>query len=158
MTGTTFRAFSRKTFSRTNPMPTLEDAIELAVHAHRRQTDKAGAPYVLHVLRVMLRMPDETAMTAAVLHDVVEDTPHTLDLLRAAGFSEAVVAAVDALTRRKGESYEAFVRRAGQNPVARLVKRADLEDNMDLRRIPRLTEKDFARLRRYRKAWELLRD
>ncbi len=136
----------------------LEDAIEIAVRAHRGQTDKAGAPYVLHVLRVMLRMPDETSMMAAALHDVVEDTPHTLDLLRTAGFPEAVAAAVDALTRRKGESYEAFVRRAGQNPIARLVKRADLEDNMDLRRIPRPTEKDFARLRRYRKAWELLRD
>ncbi len=139
-------------------MATLEDAIALAVRAHRGQTDKAGAPYVLHVLRVMLRMPDETAMTAAVLHDVVEDTPHTLDGLRAAGFSEAVVDAVDALTRRGGETYEAFVRRAGRNPVARLVKRADLEDNMDLRRIARPTDKDLARLRKYRAAWELLRD
>jgi (p)ppGpp synthase/HD superfamily hydrolase len=139
-------------------MATLEDAIEIAVRAHRGQTDKAGAPYVLHVLRVMLKMPDEAAMTAAALHDVVEDTPRTLDDLRAAGFSEAVVEAVDALTRRKGETYEAFVRRAGRNPLARLVKRADLEDNMDLRRIAHPTEKDFARLRRYRKAWELLRD
>ncbi len=139
-------------------MATLEDAIALAVRAHRGQTDKAGAPYVLHVLRVMLRMPDEGAMTAAALHDVVEDTPHTLDDLRAAGFPEAVVAAVDALTRREGETYEAFVRRAGKDPVARLVKRADLEDNMDLRRIARPTEQDLARLRKYRAAWELLRD
>ncbi|GIV60845.1 HD domain-containing protein [Rhodocaloribacter litoris] len=137
-------------------MPTLEDAIALAVEAHRGQRDKAGAPYVLHVLRVMLAMPDETAMMAAVLHDVVEDTGYTLDDLRAAGYPEAVVSAVDALTRRPGETYEAFVRRAAAHPVGRLVKQADLEDNMDLRRLGPLTEADCARLRRYRDAWAWL--
>ncbi|GIV58107.1 MAG: hypothetical protein KatS3mg042_1020 [Rhodothermaceae bacterium] len=131
----------------------LEDAIVLAARAHRGQRDRAGAPYILHVLRVMLAMPDETARMAAVLHDVVEDTACTLDDLRAAGFPEEVVSAVDALTRRPGEPYEAFIRRAAAHPVARRVKRADLEDNMDLRRLDRITAADLDRLRRYREAW-----
>jgi len=139
------------------PTATLEDAILLAVQAHRGQRDKAGAPYVLHVLRVMLQMPDDTTRMAAVLHDVVEDTPHTLDDLRAAGFTEDVISAVDALTRRADETYKAFVRRAGGHPVARRIKLADLEDNMDTRRLPRLTERDESRLQRYRDAWALLR-
>lgn len=140
------------------PAPTLEDALMLAVNAHRGQTDKAGAPYVLHVLRVMLQMPDLPSMMAAVLHDVVEDTDHTLADLRAAGYPEAVVSAVDALTRRPEESYEAFVERAAAHPLARRVKRADVADNMDLRRLTRLTSADLRRLQRYRAAWERLRD
>ena len=137
-------------------MPTIEDAIQLAVEAHRGQQDKSGAPYVLHALRVMLRMPDEASMMAAVLHDVVEDSPYTLDDLQRAGYPEAVVEAVDHLTRRPGEPYETFVRRAIAHPVARRVKQADLEDNMNLLRLRTITEQDRERLQRYRDAWELL--
>ena len=137
-------------------MPNLEEALSFAIEAHRGQKDKAGAPYILHVLRVMMQMPDEHAMMAAALHDVVEDTPHTLDALRAAGFPEPVVEAVDGLTRREGESYAAFVERASAHPIARRVKLADLEDNMDVRRLRHLTDADLARLQRYRDAWESL--
>jgi hypothetical protein len=139
-------------------MPTLEDALLLALTAHRGQRDKAGAPYVLHALRVMLRMPDEPSMMAAVLHDVVEDSAWTLDDLRQAGYPDAVVTAVDHLTRRPGEPYDGFIRRAAGDPLARRVKRADLEDNMDVRRIRRLTPHDLDRLQRYRDAWALLHE
>lgn len=116
-------------------MSTLERAIVIAAEAHAGQTDKAGEPYVLHPLRVMQRVEREAARIAAVLHDVVEDTPWTLDGLAAEGFREEVVSAVDALTRREGEIYLDFCRRAAEDPVARLVKLADLEDNLDPARV-----------------------
>src|SRR5947208_2434495 len=140
-------------------MPTLEDAIALAALAHHGQVDKAGAPYILHPLRLMLRMRTNDERMVAVLHDAVEDTPYTLDGLRRLGFPEEVVEAIDALTRRvdEGETYEAFVARAGGNPLARRIKIADLEDNLDLSRIAEPTEKDHQRLERYERALASLR-
>lgn len=130
----------------------LENAIALAAKAHSGQVDKAGAPYILHPLRMMLKLTTPEERMAALLHDVVEDCGVTLDDLRAQGFSEAVVAAVDALTRRDGESYESFVERADLDPIGRRVKLADLEDNSDLSRIPNPTPRDFERLEKYRRA------
>ena len=115
-------------------MADLEEAIGIAVQAHRGQKDRAGAPYILHPLRMMFRVQTDAERMAAVLHDVVEDTDWTLDALRERGFPDEVVDAVDHLTRREGESYDEFVTRAAAHPVARRVKLADLEDNMDVRR------------------------
>jgi (p)ppGpp synthase/HD superfamily hydrolase len=134
----------------------LEDAILLAVQAHRGQTDKNGLPYILHPLRMMTRMRTEDEMIVAVLHDVVEDTEHTLDDLRQAGYAAHIVEAIDCLTRREDESYEDFTQRARSNPLALRVKLADLEDNMDIRRIADPQERDFERLKRYRRAWRAL--
>ena len=137
----------------------LERAIAIAVHAHRGQVDKAGAPYVLHPLRMMSRMTDDDSRMAAVLHDVVEDCPGwTLERLRAEGIPNAVVEAVAFLTKRPEEEgdYEAFIRRAARNPIACRVKFADLEDNMDLSRIAAPGERDFRRVEKYRKAKALL--
>ncbi len=139
-------------------MPTLEDAIALAVQAHRGQVDRVDQPYILHPLRVMFRLEDELDRIVAVLHDVIEDTDLTLDNLRQQGYSEEILAALDGVTRREGESYEDFVERSRAHPVSRRVKLADLADNMDIRRLPTpLTEKDFDRLQRYRRAWDRLR-
>jgi len=138
--------------------PTLADAIRLAVAAHHDQVDKVGQPYILHPLRVMFRLETEVERIVGVLHDVVEDTPHTLDGLRALGYPPEVIAALDGVTARPGESYEAFVARLAPNPIARRVKLADLEDNLDLRRLPELTDRDVERLRRYRRAWSVLRE
>lgn len=135
---------------------TVEDAVAIAAQAHRGQRDKAGAPYLLHPLRMMLRMDSEAAMMAAVLHDVVEDTEWTLDRLREAGFPEEVLEAVDCLTHRDGESYEEFVERVRTNPMARQVKIADLEDNMNIRRINQLVASDLERLEKYHRAWRAL--
>ena len=137
-------------------MSTLERAIALAAEAHAGMVDKAGAPYILHPLRVMLRVDGERARIAAVLHDVVEDTDWTIERLREEGFDPEVLAAVDALTRREGEDYYDFCRRAARHPIARVVKRADIEDNLDLSRIPDPTPADHARVERYRRALELL--
>ena len=138
-------------------MSTLERAIEIALRAHAGQTDKAGAPYVLHPLRLMLRMSTLPEMIVAVLHDVVEDSTITLGDLRQESFSDEVIDAVSAVTRREGEAYETFVRRAAANPLATRVKLADLEDNMDLLRLKELGERDIQRLKRYHRAWEQLR-
>lgn len=138
-------------------MSLLEEALRICVEAHRGQVDRAGAPYSLHPLRMMFRMQTESEKIVALLHDVVEDTDWTLDALREAGFPDDVVTAVDALTRREGEeSYEEFVRRAGADPIARRVKVADLEDNMDVRRTGMATDDDVARFRRYYRAWRSL--
>jgi (p)ppGpp synthase/HD superfamily hydrolase len=139
-------------------MPTVEDALALAVEAHRGQRDKAGQPYILHPLRVMMRLETDAERTVALLHDVVEDTPWTLERLRAAGYPEPVLSALDALTRRDGETYEAFIERLRPDTLARRVKLADLEDNMDVRRLAAVTPKDAERLARYRAAWARLRE
>ena len=141
-------------------MATLAKAIAIAAQAHQEQLDKAGAPYILHPLRMMLRMSSETEMMAAILHDVVEDTDWTLDGLRQAGFSDEVVQAVECLTHREHETYDefiAFIARVRTNPIATKVKLADLEDNMDMRRLSTVTEKDAQRLHRYHQAWLALR-
>lgn len=133
-------------------MSTLELAVKIAADAHAGQTDKAGAPYVLHPLRLMLQMCDDEHRIAAVLHDVVEDSDWTFEGLRREGFSETIVSAVQALTRSKGEDYDEFVLRAGRNPIARSVKLADLRDNSDLSRISAPTDKDRKRVVKYVRA------
>jgi len=90
---------------------------------------------------------------AAVLHDVVEDTGWTLEQLREEGFSDEVLRAVDCLTHRDGESYQEFVERVQTNPIARQVKIADLEDNMNVLRMNQLGAKDLERLGKYHRAW-----
>lgn len=137
-------------------MSKLEKAIKIALDAHAGQVDRVGQPYVLHVLRVMLAGCDEDAMIVGVLHDVIEDTTHTLEDLHKAGFGPRVIEAVDALTRRDDETYGAFIERASHNPLAARVKLADLRDNMDITRLGDLNDEDAARLQRYLKAWHKL--
>lgn len=144
-------------------MPTLERAIAIAAEAHTGQVDKAGAPYILHPLRVMLAMRTTDERIVAVLHDVVEDCPAwTLERLQAEGFSERVVDAVASVTKDRPEKemswadYEAFVRRAAANEIGRRVKHADMTDNSDLSRIAEPTEKDYARVAKYRRAIALM--
>ena len=137
-------------------MHLLEEALGIALEAHRGQRDKYDAPYVLHPLRIMTRFRDPLLQQIAVLHDVVEDSPWTLEQLREKGFEPQVVEAVDALTRREDESYESLINRALKNPLARKIKLADLEDNMDIRRMHDITEQDRERLKRYRWAYDQL--
>jgi len=141
-----------------DPQTPLERAIAIAVQAHTGRQDKASAPYILHPLRVMLRQAGETAMIVAVLHDVVEDSDWTFERLRSEGFSEEVIEALDAITKRTGEDYDSFVERAMSHPVARRVKLADLEDNLDVRRLSDLARDDVDRLRKYMAAWKRWHD
>ncbi len=137
-------------------MSTIERAIQLAARAHAGQFDKAGEPYILHPLRVMLRVESCEERIAAVLHDVVEDTDTTLDDLAREGFSQQVIEAVEALTKRPGEGRLQAAARAARNNIAQAVKLADNSENMDLSRIPDPTEKDRARLEEYKAVRALL--
>ncbi len=132
-------------------MSTLSRAIEIAVTAHAGQSDKAGAPYILHPLRVMLSLDGDDDRIVGVLHDVIEDCPGwTMDRLREEGFSKAVLDALAHVTKlSEDEEYTAFISRAAGNPIARRVKRADLLDNLDVRRLPSVSEKDGRRLSKY---------
>jgi (p)ppGpp synthase/HD superfamily hydrolase len=136
----------------------IEKALSIALEAHKGQTDKYGQPYVLHPLRLMHRFRDPEMQTIAILHDVVEDSDWTLDQLRNEGFSDRIVGTVDALTRREEESYASLIDRAADNPLARKVKLADLEDNMDIRRMKSIGDADRERLNRYRSAYEKLQN
>lgn len=147
-------------------MCTVERAIEISVEAHRNQSDKSGESYVLHPLKLMLEMDTETEMKVAVLHDVAEDSPWTLEDLRDDGFSTEVVEAVKHLTKAKYlrddelgvdvEDYGEFIDRVKENETARKVKLADIEHNMDLTRLDELGEEDVERLERYHEAWKEL--
>jgi (p)ppGpp synthase/HD superfamily hydrolase len=136
--------------------PGIEDALALAALAHKGQFDKAGQPYIFHPIRLMLSVSDQPARIVALLHDVVEDTPVTMDQLRALGYDEEILTALDCVTRRETETYEEFIDRLTPNPLARRVKLADLKDNMDMTRLPNPGPKDLARLERYKAAWEKL--
>lgn len=136
----------------------LEQAIDVARRAHSTQTDKAGRrPYIEHVLRVIEAVDTEDQKLAAALHDVVEDTELTLEDLRAAGCPPKVLEAVDSLTRREGESYDDFIERVARDPLARVVKLADLADNSNEGRLALLEPEDAKKLRsKYARARELL--
>jgi (p)ppGpp synthase/HD superfamily hydrolase len=137
-------------------MSTLERAIAIAAAAHTGQLDKGGQPYILHPLRVMMRCTTLDEQIAAVLHDVVEDSDTTLDDLVAEGFSPDVIEAVDALTKRPGETRIQAAHRAAAHPVARAVKLADNADNTDLTRIQNPTDKDRARMADYKIVRQIL--
>lgn len=136
---------------------TLERAIAIAATAHEGQVDKGANPYILHPLKVMLRVTTLEERIVAVLHDVVEDCGISLDDLRKEGFSEVVLTAIESVTKVPGESYEAFVERAAQNPIGRVVKLADLEENSDLSRIAQPSWEDLERIEKYRRAIGVLR-
>jgi (p)ppGpp synthase/HD superfamily hydrolase len=138
-------------------MSTLERAIAIAAKAHAGQVDKAGAPYVLHPLRMMLGMSSNDERIVAVLHDLCEDCPSwTFDRLRAEGFSDRIIDALQSVTKRDGEDYDDFVRRSAANPIGRRVKLADLHDNSDLSRIAVPSERDLQRIDKYRRAIDMI--
>lgn len=132
-------------------------ALDLASWKHRDQRDKAGKPYFGHIARVSNACKTSPAKVVALLHDVIEDTDVTLEKMEELGFSEYIIKAVLCLTHEEGESYENFIKRAAKNPIAREVKIADLEDNMDVRRLNEVTIEDFERMDKYLSAWKYLK-
>ena len=138
-------------------MSTLERAIEIATQAHEGQVDKAGNAYIGHPLRVMAMGKNEQEKIAGVLHDIVEDTPWTFEMLEAEGFAPEIIAALKCVTKiSENEDYDDFIERVKKNPLAVAVKINDLTDNMDIRRLPYLSDKDVKRLKKYLKAYKKL--
>ena len=135
----------------------LAKAINLAMQAHAGQTDKAGMPYAGHIMRVMQAGRTNDEKIVGVLHDIVEDTPWTFEALLAEGFPAHIVDALRCVTKlHDDEPYEAFIERVKTNPLAVAVKINDLTDNMDIRRLADITDKDAIRLRKYLKAYREL--
>lgn len=146
-------------------MSTLQRAIELAVKAHAGQEDPPGEPYILHPMRVMLSLGDgarQEERIVAILHDAVERGTLTFDVLRDETFSKAVIRAVQLLTHdKKQDSYAAYVIRLKRDPLATLVKLADLRDNAHLDHVdvrPKKWEKDRKRVQRYALSYKHLTD
>jgi (p)ppGpp synthase/HD superfamily hydrolase len=143
-------------------MDLLSKVIMFAVNAHEGQTDKIGEPYILHPLRVMMDCNSMVEKVVAILHDTVEDTDVTLEDIRALfvsnrTFADTVVDAVDAITKKKGQSYDDYLNIVKQNPIALSVKLADIRDNMSPIRQYRLPlEKQIALKAKYMKAIMLL--
>lgn len=133
-----------------------DHALRIAIRAHKGQKDKSEREYVMHPIRVAERCKDPRAKIVALLHDTIEDTNVTQEYLRSEGFPEEIIGAVLSVTKQKGENYEDFVSRAAANAIGREVKIADLEDNMDIRRLHEITDEDVARLRKYLRAWKYL--
>ncbi len=135
----------------------LNRAIEIAVSAHEGQLDtNNGRPYIEHPFRVMSAGQTLQEKIVGVLHDVVEDTPWTLEQLTEEGFSKEVVDGIDAMTRRDNESYDDYLLRVQDNPLATRVKLNDLTDNMDIRRWNEIPYHELARLQKYLKAYKQL--
>lgn len=137
-------------------MDLIEKSLKIALDAYTGKKDKAGKTYILHPLRIMQKMESEELKAVAILHDVIEDSDYTADDLRAEGIPGEVVEAVVSLTRNEGESYSDFIDRASRNALARDVKLADIEDNMDILRLEEIREKDLERLKKYHKAYRAL--
>ncbi|MCB5746117.1 GTP pyrophosphokinase [Intestinibacter bartlettii] len=131
-------------------------ALELAVEKHKNQTDKAGNPYILHPLHVMENVNNKEGKIVAILHDIIEDTYITENYLLKIGLSKRIVDAVVALTRSEDMDYQEYIKNLSSNPLAKEVKLADLEHNMDLKRLPTLEEKDLERNRKYQIAYHYL--
>lgn len=134
----------------------LEQAIYIALHAHKGKTDKAGSPYILHPLRVMLAMETTEEKIVAVLHDVVEDSSFTIQKLKQEGFSKKVLDAVSLLTKTQNQDYESYISAIRKNSLATKVKLADLKDNMDKSRLKEITEADLIRIKKYKAALKQL--
>jgi len=138
-------------------MSTLERAIEIAICAHKNQKDKSGAPYILHLIRVMEKGKNENEKICGMLHDLVEDTNWSFEDIEKEGFSKEIIEVLKLLTKEsKDEDYDQFIKRVLNNKTAVSVKLNDLRDNMDITRLYQLTSNDLKRLNKYLRAYRQL--
>lgn len=127
----------------------LDKAAQICVTKHAGQRDKMGCAYFQHPMRVAMRCHADEEKMVALLHDTIEDTDVTAEYLLAEGFPQSVVDGILSVTKREGESYEDFVARAKQNPLGRIVKLHDLEDNLNVLRLDSLSPEMAARFTKY---------
>ena len=135
-----------------------KQAMKLCFAAHKDQTDKSGLPYVFHPFHLAEQMPDEESTVVALLHDVVEDTPYTLEDLAQMGFPQSVLEALRLMTHDPSVPYLDYVAKLKSNPITRRVKLADLRHNSDLTRLDRVDEKARQRVEKYAAAIRLLEE
>ena len=131
-------------------------ALSIARQAHEGQLDKEGVDYIEHPIYVASQVDTEEEKAVALLHDVIEDSSVTAEELLNAGLPETVVTAVQILSKKKGQDYQTYLKTVKSNPLARVVKLADLKHNSDLLRLETITDKDLERLEKYKKAIDYL--
>ncbi len=140
-------------------LPIFERALALATLNHAGQVDKAGEPYVMHVIRVMQGVHDHDEKIIALLHDLIEDTTITVEDLMGFGFSQQTIHSVKLLTRDPKEDYMDYIKKLSHDRRARHVKLSDLRDNQDHTRLKNpMTEESQIRLAKYQKAEAFLRE
>lgn len=130
----------------------IEIALSLAINKHRGQRDSDGAPYILHLIRVMMRCRDPQVKQAGVLHDILEDTQTNVQELVSAGIDPQVIEAVKRLTHAPSIPYGQYIESLSSDPIATEVKLADLEDNYSIGRVKYRKEhrtRDANRLEKY---------
>lgn len=138
--------------------PMTKKALKLCFEAHKDQVDKSGMPYVFHPFHLAEQMNTEQTTIVALLHDLVEDTPYTVEDLAGMGFDKAVTDAITLMTHDPGVDYMDYVRRIKDNPITRAVKLADLKHNSDLTRLDTVDEKALKRREKYLNAIALLEE
>ena len=131
-------------------------ALSIARQAHEGQLDKAGVDYIEHPIYVASQVDTEEEKAVALLHDVIEDSSVTAEELLNAGLPETVVTAIQILSKKKGQDYQTYLENVKSNPLARVIKLADLKHNSDLSRLSSVTDKDLERLEKYKKASDYL--
>ena len=135
----------------------LDKAALICVTKHQGQRDKAGAAYFQHPMRIAMSCEKDEEKIVALLHDTIEDTDVTPEWLKQQGFSDEIVEAILSVTRNPGEDYQEFVARAKKNPIGRIVKIHDLEDNLNVLRLSEISPEMAERLTKYLKALEYLK-
>ena len=133
-------------------MNLLSTALIFATQRHSEQKDKAGKPYILHPIRVMLNFEDEKEQITALLHDVMEDQGATIEELEALSIPKDVIDALVIMSHDKSIPYDDYITKILTNELACKIKEADLKDNMNLNRLPVIREEDLERLQKYQRS------
>jgi len=131
-------------------------AMKIAFDAHKEQKDKSGMPYIYHPVHLAEQMLDEETTCVALLHDLIEDTDWTFEELEKQGFNRNIIEALKLMTHDDCVPYLDYVENIKSNPIARVVKLADLNHNSDLTRLEEIDKKAIERVEKYKKAIELL--
>ena len=133
-------------------------ALKLCFEAHKNQLDKSGMPYVFHPFHLAEQMKTEETTIVALLHDLIEDTHYTINDLKEMGFDSIITDAIELLTHTDDVDYFDYVKEIKKNPIARVVKLADLHHNTDLTRLEIADEWALKRNEKYMKAIAILQD
>lgn len=131
-------------------------AIKLAYKMHHGQFDKNGLPYIFHPWHLAEQMDDKDSIVVALLHDVLEDCEIDVQELVEAGFNQRVIDALIILKHDANTDYYDYIKKVGQNELARRVKIADLRHNADLTRLDTVGNKDLARAEKYNNSLKYL--
>lgn len=137
----------------------IELCYNIAKEYHAEQLDKGGNPYIEHPVAVAEKVDTELEKCVALLHDIIEDTDLTSEDLLKMGVPSVVVEKVLIVTHNPNENYSDYIKRVAKDPVAINVKLADIEHNMDLSRIPNVSQRDLDRVEnKYRKNYKYLKE